>query len=438
LLALLSYVLVAPPIRAIKFKILRLPEYQLKFDDVANILYSMNELVELDVSSNNIEGVFDLGLLMMADNLQNFDVFKNRITMLKNSAQEDTHETIKSMDFSRNKLVHVDLDVFRTFKNLENVWLGDNLIKTLDGYSYLNTFYPKLRFIIISNNLWACKYLDDIVTNFNRSGVSTEALGYTISYENKSPDDLINTTVANIYCFDNETQLKEYEATLSHDYSVPKVNHNQWRFNRKCAEYDDLRFFQRLKLEELYLRSMNITGILDLARLVELEQLKTFYARNNRLTGLENSTKKKQSKMIKILLAYNELSYVDLNVFHNFENLQHLDLAENRITRIDGILTPNTILPKINTIIIVSNWWICIDLQYIITRLDYLAINWGRRLNIYGCPEGAHNYIEGACCFGSQESLTFNRLNSGIEHAEIRLRIKRELKEKLIKVIDEL
>jgi hypothetical protein len=130
---------------------------------------------------------------------------------------------------------------------------------------------------------------------------------------------------------------------------------------RNQLQMPDLVVLDRLSnLKKLIVARNEISGVFDLALLVNLSHLGKFCAFHNRITGLENTKGKGRKSRLKLLnLAKNDISYFDAKVFRGFHRLSSLLLNHNKIYKIDGSKRMKIFMPKLSLLTLHSNPLLC-------------------------------------------------------------------------------
>ena len=175
-----------------KLRYLYFDENNLQIDDIKR-LSKLENVEALNVSDNNISGIFDLSLLSIMRKLKVFWAFSNHITEFRNSVHRE-QLSAKIFDFSANKLKYVDLKVFDGFQHLEFLNLERNMISKLDGSAEVRKIFPKILQITMEENEWSCKSLQRILDDFKRESIRGHM------FEENSCNDHKNYLLEHICC----------------------------------------------------------------------------------------------------------------------------------------------------------------------------------------------------------------------------------------------
>ena len=129
------------------------------------IFKSFPDLTVFELTRNVYSGTFDLANLRHIRKLVYFQI-GNEITRVINSVKTEM-PTVSTISFRANKLTFLDLDDFRPFTNLVNLYLGWNNLVSIAGYQNAPSYLPKIKAIRMTYNEFYCFQLEDMLAPYN-------------------------------------------------------------------------------------------------------------------------------------------------------------------------------------------------------------------------------------------------------------------------------
>ena len=203
----------------------------------------------------------------------------------------------------------------------------------------------------------------------------------------------INYEVENIITIHRNRQ-DFTSVTLRPDTDYSAVQIVDLDYNK--LQYKDFVVLTKLpSLVKFSLWSNKIVGSFNLGILVDSKSLKLVYISKNQITELQNSKKDQRSILEVLSLRQNNLTFIEMNIFESFINLNSLDLSGNKIFRVDNQKAFG-LLKSIKMLNIFKNKWICDSLKEFVSILKEGKVIYS---TVLSC-NGTNQYLyEGICCY---------------------------------------
>lgn len=134
-----------------------------------DFLKGLNKLRDLDLSSNFLEQI-DLSLLDPAKDLVNLKLSDNRIRTLTTTTGDMLHlPRLVTLMLDHNQLTILDASRWQ-FNVLQDLFISSNRLSYISMCEVQNSF-PRLQSLYLDGNHWECSHLNSTVVQLHQTGV---------------------------------------------------------------------------------------------------------------------------------------------------------------------------------------------------------------------------------------------------------------------------
>ncbi|XP_055372692.1 leucine-rich repeat-containing protein 15-like [Condylostylus longicornis] len=345
-----------------------------------NGFYNNKNLQFLWLDFNNIEYI-EPGSFKNLNKLQYLSLEGNQITELPNNIFDDL-TSLYGLYLQSNKLEILDDDLFKNCNNLNNVHIEDNNLK------------------IISNNIFAGKILEYIDISFN------QIEDFKLIFES------IGTLKA-------EHAFKSGEVEIYGD-----VNHLDFSNNDNIVGIN----IENITMLENFLWSGKNAIKLDFLK--DASNLKQLSFSSPSISVLPSTFFSTMTELIFLNISGCQLSYIHPNSFNYLDNVEALDLSNNKLNELDiHLFLPMT---KLKHLIIRGNKFLCSKISSGIR--DYFEQN---SIFVESDPlplnqlKDPLNIFEGILCYNYKDEIQNDESQTDISdnESEITNKFKAEISE---------
>lgn len=433
----------------------------------------LTELMWLSLDNNNLKKITDESLITLTE-LVHINLSFNRIAMFPPTIFiAEIHKKLKEIDLSYNSLTKIYTNTFDSLVNLHTVRLASNRIQSLDMHSFHNL--PALTYVDLTHNLlrnisenvftFLPRLLQlDLMYNhleqltfkiFKHASNESMPLRLNISHNRLSTLDGEINSFLYIYSIDatsnylNDSQsfrylgyslkeliLRRNSFTILNNHAFNELYNLDWLdlshnnltvLRRRC--FQGLTSLQKLELNNNHINQLQSDQFSDLRNLRILNlahnrlrslpreifvhtRIEYLDLSNNQLTlWPANSLSDIGFTLRNVHMAYNEIEFLEANMFINTQYVYTLDISRNKLS----VIPDNTFsyLSNLTNLDLSNNPLVTANLEQIFHHTPMLRVLNLRSMGLYHMPSmtATHHLTELDVSMNNlQETSPLNRM----------------------------
>lgn len=229
---------------------------------------------------------------------------------------------LRHLDFSHNKIDHLDFDIFGATPKLEYVDFSHNKLSTMD-FNGFGSLMKSLKMVGFVNN--PCINLDGEKDRFEKlEGAMIKCASFELNCKLIEPD---TCNVESEYARKNHLRIRH--VMVENEASYPVANFKTLEIKDKKFWYLPKNLYEFMpNLEAIFIDNSQLRSI-ELESFAKLGNLKTLKITSNKVAKLSPEMFADNVNLTHLDLSNNLFTIIDSETFKNLTNLEFLGLSSN-------------------------------------------------------------------------------------------------------------